>query len=79
MPDVSAPDKPVAFGIRSPKRAFLAVWRIDGESVVRVRSTGAQAELLYPIDLGIKLEQASGEWIVTFPRPKMGCILSAAL
>ena len=76
MPDVSAPDKPVAFGIRSPKRAFLAVWRIDGESVVRVRATGAQAELLYPTDLGIKLEEGSGEWIITFPRPKMGCILS---
>ena len=37
MPDVTNATKPIALGIRSAKRSFLAVWRIDGDADVRLR------------------------------------------
>ena len=76
MPDVTDPLKPVALGIRSQKRSFVAVWRIDGNADVNVRTMGGRAELLYPKDLGIKVSQTEQSSIVSFPRQRMGCILS---
>jgi len=37
MPDVTNATKPVALGVRSPNRSFLAIWRIDGDAEVRRR------------------------------------------
>lgn len=76
MPDVTIADKPIALGIKSPKRSFIAVWRIDGSAEVRIRTTGIRTEILYPTDLGITLRQSGDECTVVFPRPRMGCILS---
>ena len=42
MPDVTNAMKPIALGIRSPKRSFLAVWRIDGDAEVRLPSQRVQ-------------------------------------
>jgi alpha-galactosidase len=76
MPDVTKATKPVALGIRSPNRSFLAVWRIDGDAEVRVPQATC-AEILYPKDLGIVIHSSGEECTVTFPRPRMGCILSS--
>jgi hypothetical protein len=70
MPDVTNAMKPIALGIRSPKRSFLAVWRIDGNAEVRVPQA---TEILYPKDLGIVIHLSGEECTVTFPRPRMGC------
>ena len=74
MPDVTNATKPIALGIRSPKRSFLAVWRIDGDAEVRVPEA-RRAEILYPKDLGIVIHSSGDECLLTFPRPRMGCIL----
>ena len=76
MPDVTNSLKPIALGIQSPERSFIAVWRIDGDAEVRLRVTNP-AEILYPKDLGITIRQSAEECVVVFPRPKMGCILSS--
>lgn len=76
MPDVTNAIKPIALGIKSPKRAFVALWRIDGEAEVRIRTPAKRAEILYPTDLGITLSQSGDECVVVFPRPRMGCIFS---
>jgi alpha-galactosidase len=75
MPDVTNAIKPIALGIKSPRRSFAAVWRIDGDPEVRIRTT-ANSAILYPSDLGITIRQSGDECIVVFPRPRMGCILS---
>lgn len=74
MPDVTNAMKPIALGIRSPKRSFIAVWRIDGDGEVRVPGA-THAEILYPKDLGIVIHSSGDECLLTFPRPRMGCIL----
>ena len=76
MPDVTDASKPVALGIRSPKRSFVAVWRIDGDADVGVRTGTGDAAILYPTDLGIKVNRKGDTSIVTYPRLRMGCILS---
>lgn len=76
MPDVTNNLKPIALGIKTTKRSFMAVWRIDGEAEVRVPTTVSRAEILYPTDLGITARQSGEGFIVGFPRPRMGCILT---
>ena len=76
LPDLTNSTKPIALGLRSTKRSFLAVWRIDGDAEVRLRVT-KPAEILYPKNVGIAIRQAGEECIVTFPRPRMGCVLSS--
>lgn len=76
MPDVTNEIKPIALGMKSPKRSFIAVWRIDGDPEVRI-PTATRAEILYPRDLGIATHSSGEECTVTFPRPRMGCILSS--
>ena len=75
MPDVTNAANPVALGIKSRKRSFLAIWRIDGEADVHIPATWNRAEIVYPTNLGIKLNQVGQDCIVTFPRQRMGCIL----
>jgi hypothetical protein len=76
MPDVTNAIKPIALGIRTAKRSFVAVWRIDGDAEVRVPEA-RRAEILYPRDLGIVIHSSGDECTVTFPRLRMGCILSS--
>jgi alpha-galactosidase len=76
MPDVTNAIKPIALGIMSPQRTFVALWRIEGEAEVRIRTSAKRAEILYPRDLGITLSQSADECVVVFPRAAMGCILS---
>jgi len=76
MPDVTDAIKPIALGIKSRERTFLAVWRIEGEAEVRIRTGAKRAGILYPKDLGITLSHSAEECVVVFPRGRMGCILS---
>jgi alpha-galactosidase len=76
MPDVTNAIQPIALGIMSTQRTFLALWRLDGEPEVRIRKTANRPEILYPTDLGITLRQSGDESVVLFPRPRMGCILA---
>jgi len=76
MPDVTDSVKPIALGIRSPDRFFVAIWRIDGSSEVRIQSTSDRTEILYPVDAGITIRHSGRDCAVIFPRPRMGCILA---
>ncbi len=76
LPDVTDSVEPIALGIRSPRRSFVALWRIDGGPQVRIPSIKGSVSLLYPLDLAIKLEQDAEGCVVTFPRHRMGCILA---
>jgi alpha-galactosidase len=76
MPDVTNAVKPVALGIRNSKKSFIALWRLDGEADIRIRASSKRGEILYPTDLGIKIGQSGEDCVVTFPRPRMGCIVS---
>jgi len=76
MPDVTDSVKPIALGIRSANRSFVALWRIDGDEEVRIPATSDRAEILYPTDLGIIIRHSGSGFTVTFPRPRMGCILA---
>jgi hypothetical protein len=76
MAGVTNPVKPIALGILSPKRSSVAVWRIEGDADVRIRTIAKRPEIVYPTDLGVKVNQSGEDCVVTFPRPRMGCILS---
>ena len=76
MPDVTSSTKPIALGIKSPRRSFVAVWRIDGDGQVQIPGIKASAQLLYPSNLGITVTHDGKGCTVTFPRPRMGCILA---
>lgn len=76
MPDVTNSYNPIALGIVSPKRTFVALWRMDGDAEVRLAGLPGTPRLLYPQDLGIAMSQSGAECVVKFPRPRMGCILS---
>jgi hypothetical protein len=53
----------------------LAVWRLEGAETVELPMEAAQAEILYPGDLGIVVNAAKGKLSVHFPWTKMACIL----
>lgn len=76
LPDVTNAVKPVALGLRSPQRSFIAVWRIDGEAQVRIPGVKPGAQVLYPSNLGITITHDGEGCTVAFPRPHMGCILA---
>ena len=75
LPDVTNRMAPVALGMRAPGLTSLAVWRLEGSETVELPLLTAQAEILYPADLGIEVGVAKGKLSVRFPRMRMGCIL----
>jgi len=67
---------PVVVGLRDSERAFVAVWRLAGAETVSLPNTfGGRVSLLYPTDLGIKLESTSQTVEIKFPRSHMAAIL----
>ncbi len=78
MPSINDPDSPIALGMRSPGKVLAAVWRLNGESQVRVPGFGSGVELLYPEDLGIQVEGNGPDISVRFPRKFMACVLRSA-
>ena len=78
-PSMSDTNSPVVVGLRDSERAFVAVWRLAGAEIVSLPNTfGGGVSLLYPTDLGIKLESSSQFVRILFPRPYMAAILEIA-
>ena len=76
LPDLTDTVSPVALGMRSPHSDFVAVWRLEGDGKVHVPKIDPQMDILYPTDLGIRIERDGDGISVTFPRKMMACILS---
>ena len=77
MADMTNKIAPIALGMRSPEKTYVAVWRRQGVERVEVPNFGQRLRLLYPADLGIKVNAQAGNTVVTFPRTDMACILTA--
>jgi alpha-galactosidase len=75
--DITDNKSPIALGMRSPERTFVAVWRLTGDEKVHVPKLPRDLHILYPTELGISAERAGDGWNLTFPRPYMACILAS--
>ena len=75
-PSMADTNSPVVVGLRDSKRSFVAVWRLSGPENVRVTmKSGKQVSLLYPRNLGIKIESGPATVEIQFPRRFMAAIL----
>ena len=75
-PSMADTKSPVAVGLQDSERAFVAVWRLAGDKKITLPNTfGGRVTLLYPTDLGIKVEYSSKTLEIRFPRPYMAAIL----
>ena len=77
MSDVTDRNAPLALGMRSQESTVLGVWRVDGPATSKIPLASAKARLLYPVDLGIKVEVSGGTLNVEFPRTHMACLIEA--
>jgi alpha-galactosidase len=68
---------PVAVGMRSPARTFVAVWRLAGNPAVKLAGIPRDMQILYPSDRGIRAVSENDGISVSFPRPYMACILAS--
>jgi len=73
--DVTDFKTPIALGMRSPQQTLLAVWRVDGPETLKIPWASREAQLLYPADLGIKINSQEGTLNVEFPRTRMACLV----
>jgi alpha-galactosidase len=76
LPDMTDGVSPIALGMRAPKSNFIAVWRLRGGQSVPLAKADPRMRILYPTDLGIRLESTGHGMNVVFPRPMMACILT---
>jgi alpha-galactosidase len=74
--DITDSRSPIALGMRSSGRTFVAVWRLTGEEKVHVPKLADDLRILYPTDLEIRAEREGDGWTLTFPRRHMACILA---
>jgi alpha-galactosidase len=75
--DITDDKSPIALGMRSPDRTFVAVWRLTGDARVHVPKLSSNLRILYPTDLGIRMERERDGWTLIFPRAYMACILAS--
>jgi alpha-galactosidase len=76
MSDVTNPTAPIALGMRAPAQTLLGAWRLDSPAITRIPWTYGQPKLLYPSDLGIKIESSEGTLQIEFPRGRMACLIT---
>ena len=76
LPDMTDEVSPISIGMRSPQSNFIAVWRLQGDEKIHLPKADPKMRVLYPTDLGIRLEVVAGGLNVIFPRKMMACILS---
>lgn len=76
MPDVSDTESPIVLGMRALALTWLAVWRINGASVVQIPWATKSPRILFPTDLGISLEHENNQLQIKFPQAKMACLIS---
>jgi alpha-galactosidase len=77
MADMTVATTPAALGMRARGKTFLAVWRRNSAEDVHVPGNFGNARLLYPMDLGVRVNSMTDGVTVSFPKPNMGCILTA--
>lgn len=75
--DITDTKSPIALGMKSADRTFIAVWRLAGDSVVHLPNVSRNLKVLYPDDLGIYVKPDREGITVSFPRTYMACILAS--
>jgi alpha-galactosidase len=76
LPDMTDPASPISLGMRSSASNFIAVWRLRGGDRIHLPKADPRLTILYPADLGIRLEAEGDGIAVIFPRKMMACILT---
>jgi alpha-galactosidase len=76
LPDITDPTSPICLGMRSAGSDYLAVWRLRGEGRIHLPKAAAKMKVLYPIDLGIRVDAVGEGLDVIFPRETMASILT---
>jgi alpha-galactosidase len=76
LPDITDKISPVALGMRSVQSNYIAVWRLQGDDRVHLAKADPNMRVLYPEDLGIRVEPEGQGITVVFPRPYMACLLA---
>lgn len=74
MPEVTNLESQVALGMRAPGMIWLAVWRLDGPSEVRIPFASVKPQVLFPTGLGISVRKED-QLVIDFPRTRMACLL----
>ena len=74
--DITNPQAPIAFGMRSPEQTLLAVWRIDGPATTRIPIDSREPKLVYPANLGIDVTTQGDALNIEFPRTHMACLIA---
>lgn len=78
MPDITDKNSPVALGMRAPELTWVGVWCLDGPSRISISiASNREPRILFPSDLGITLRHDGDRLEIEFPRPRMGCVVSA--
>ena len=76
MPSIEDHFSPISLGLRTDDVDYYAVWRLQGKSSVNIPlKTNGTAEIIYPIDLGIELENGHNAITVKFPEKNMATII----
>ncbi|WP_319268629.1 glycoside hydrolase family 36 protein [uncultured Draconibacterium sp.] len=76
MPSIEDKITPVAVGLENQEYDYYAVWRLSGNDVVQInQKNNGKAEILYPVDLGIKIKNGTGVFTVAFPEKYMAAII----
>lgn len=76
MPKIEDKFTPVALGLNHPEANYYAVWRLEGNKVVHIQlKNRGKAEILYPTDLGISIQQGNEIFSVAFPERYMAVII----
>ncbi len=76
MTDISDKFTPVSLGLEDQKADYYAVWRLEGNNVIRLNlKNKGKADILYPTDLEIKMIQGADVITISFPRQYMAAII----
>lgn len=75
MPGLTDRVSPIALGMSTPNKKFIAVWRLKGESEIVLPNLSNKTRQLYPSGLGIELTPRDKAVSIHLPRPFMAAIL----
>lgn len=76
MPKIEDRFTPIALGLNHSDADYYAVWRLEGSNVIDVKlKNKGKAEILYPTDLGISMQQGADVLTVGFPERYMAVII----
>lgn len=76
MPSIADHYSPIALGLKTDDADYYAVWRLQGKSSVNIPiKTNGTAEIIYPVDLGIELENGHDAITLRFPVTNMATII----